>query len=53
MWLAECAKVLKRGVSKVVDVNDERNVQRVIEEACPDDKVRTVALSILAEAIKP
>jgi hypothetical protein len=36
----------------VTDNNDERSAREVIERACPDEGVRKVALSILAEAIK-
>jgi len=36
----------------VIDMNDERSVQQVIEKACPDERVRETALLILAEAIK-
>lgn len=36
----------------MVDKTDERSVQEVIEKACPDERIRKIALSILAEAIK-
>lgn len=36
----------------MIDLNDERSAQEVVEKACPDEGVRKVALSILAEAIK-
>lgn len=36
----------------MIDINDERSIREVIEKACPDEGVRKIALSILAEAIK-
>lgn len=36
----------------MVDLNDERAARRVIEKACPDDKIRKAVLMILAEGIK-
>lgn len=36
----------------MIDKNDERSAQEVIEKACPDEKVRRSTLSILAKAIK-
>jgi hypothetical protein len=45
-------RVLKAGETQVVDKNDKRGVQKVVEKECPDEKVRKIALTILADAIK-
>jgi hypothetical protein len=36
----------------MVDLNDEEGTQKIIEKACPDGRVRKVALSIFADALK-
>jgi hypothetical protein len=36
----------------MIDLSDERSAQKVIEKACPDERVRKIALSIFADAIK-
>lgn len=36
----------------MVDKNDKRGVQKVVEKECPDEKVRKIALTILADSIK-
>jgi hypothetical protein len=36
----------------VIDPNDERGAKKVIERACPDERIRKAALSIFADAIK-
>jgi hypothetical protein len=36
----------------MLDLNDERGAQKVIEKACPDEGVRKIAMSIFADAIK-
>jgi hypothetical protein len=36
----------------MIDQNDESSVQKVIEKACPDEKVRKITLSIFADAIE-
>ena len=36
----------------MIDLNDERSAQRVIEKACPKEWVRKIALTIFADAIE-
>ncbi len=36
----------------MIDINDEKSARKVVERACPDERVRKIALSILAEAVK-